>query len=197
MREVQMKRVPHRQLVVRPPRRCSQLLWPDFTGQRPNIRQQLYLHGAEGLPHHRQAQRARRQHDAGLPRQIGAGGADQRRRSARNRLGRPQPRGRGARSRPRRAWFGPFNSTANTVEWRAADGKPFAIIQRWHIADNNDPDKSGRPDRKADAGGDPAAARPGLPCRLYRRARPTPMPTNSPARPPTNSRAISNAARTK
>jgi hypothetical protein len=42
-------------------------------------------------------------------------------------------------------WFGPFNSTTNTVEWRAVDGKPFAIIQRWHIADNNDPDKDGRP----------------------------------------------------
>lgn len=42
-------------------------------------------------------------------------------------------------------WFGPFNSTTHTVEWRAVDGKPFAIIQRWHIADNADEDKSGRP----------------------------------------------------
>jgi hypothetical protein len=41
--------------------------------------------------------------------------------------------------------FGPFNSTTNTVEWRAVDGKPFAIIQRWHIADNADQDKEGRP----------------------------------------------------
>lgn len=41
--------------------------------------------------------------------------------------------------------FGPFNSTTDTVEWRAADGKPFAIIQRWHIADNQDMDKGGRP----------------------------------------------------
>jgi hypothetical protein len=46
------------------------------------------------------------------------------------------------------AWFGPFSSTTNTVEWRAADGKPFAIIQRWHIADNSDPDKEGRPTAK-------------------------------------------------
>lgn len=46
-------------------------------------------------------------------------------------------------------WFGPFNSSEHTVEWRAADGKPFAIIQRWHIADNNDPDKQGRPNTKA------------------------------------------------
>jgi hypothetical protein len=42
-------------------------------------------------------------------------------------------------------WFAPFNSTANTVEWRAVDGKSFAIIQRWLISDNNDPDKSGSP----------------------------------------------------
>jgi hypothetical protein len=47
-----------------------------------------------------------------------------------------------------KAWFGPFNSTAHTVEWRAADGKPFAIIQRWLIADNDDPDKNGRPTAK-------------------------------------------------
>ncbi len=46
------------------------------------------------------------------------------------------------------AWFGPFNSTAHTVEWRAVDGKPFAIIQRWLIADNNDLDKDGRPTSK-------------------------------------------------
>ncbi|MEO8321523.1 MAG: hypothetical protein ABI561_24740 [Bradyrhizobium sp.] len=42
-------------------------------------------------------------------------------------------------------WFGPFNSTEHTVEWRAVNGKPFAIIQRWHIADNGDEDKKGRP----------------------------------------------------
>jgi hypothetical protein len=42
-------------------------------------------------------------------------------------------------------WFAPFNSTANTVEWRAVDGTPFAIIQRWLIADNNDTDKAGSP----------------------------------------------------
>ncbi|WFU75859.1 hypothetical protein [Bradyrhizobium sp. CB2312] len=46
-------------------------------------------------------------------------------------------------------WFGPFNSSETTVEWRAAGTKPFAIIQRWHIADNNDPDKKGRPNTKA------------------------------------------------
>jgi hypothetical protein len=44
--------------------------------------------------------------------------------------------------------FGPFNSTTDTVEWRAADGKPFAIIQRWHIADNQDMDSGGRPTDK-------------------------------------------------
>ena len=44
-----------------------------------------------------------------------------------------------------KASFGPFNSTTNTVEWRTVDGKPFAIIQRWHIADNADEGKNGRP----------------------------------------------------
>ncbi len=47
------------------------------------------------------------------------------------------------------AWFHPFNSSQTTVEWRAVDAKPFAIIQRWHIADNSDPDKDGRPNTKA------------------------------------------------
>jgi hypothetical protein len=42
-------------------------------------------------------------------------------------------------------WFAPFNSTGNTIEWRAADGKPFAIIQRWLLSDNDDVDKSGTP----------------------------------------------------
>ena len=41
-------------------------------------------------------------------------------------------------------WFGPFNWTTETVEWRMADGKPFAIIQRWHIDDSSDEDKNGR-----------------------------------------------------
>jgi hypothetical protein len=43
------------------------------------------------------------------------------------------------------AGFGPFNSTTTTVEWRALSGKPFAIIQRWHIADTGDEDNNGRP----------------------------------------------------
>jgi hypothetical protein len=41
--------------------------------------------------------------------------------------------------------FGPFNSSMTTVEWRAQNGTPFAIIQRWSIADNGDMDKEGRP----------------------------------------------------
>jgi hypothetical protein len=44
--------------------------------------------------------------------------------------------------------FGPFNSTTNTIEWRMADGRPFAMIQRWHIADIDDPEKNGRPKTK-------------------------------------------------
>jgi hypothetical protein len=44
-------------------------------------------------------------------------------------------------------WFGPFSSAATTVEWRSrrSASRPFAIIQRWSLADNNDPDKDGRP----------------------------------------------------
>ena len=56
----------------------------------------------------------------------------------RNRLG-------ASREPAAQSWFGPFNSTTNTVEWRSANGRPFAIIQRWHIADNADQDKDGRP----------------------------------------------------
>lgn len=44
--------------------------------------------------------------------------------------------------------FGPFNSTTSTIEWRVLAGKPFAMIQRWHIADNDDPEKNGRPKSK-------------------------------------------------
>ncbi|WBU29043.1 hypothetical protein OOZ54_20620 [Rhodopseudomonas palustris] len=45
--------------------------------------------------------------------------------------------------------FGPFNSTTDTVEWRLdGAGKPFAIIQRWHLADNDDLGKGGRPNTK-------------------------------------------------
>ncbi|WP_198172914.1 hypothetical protein [Bradyrhizobium sp. AT1] len=48
-----------------------------------------------------------------------------------------------------KVWFGPFNSSETTIEWRSVGEKPFAIIQRWHIADNGDPDKQGRPNTKA------------------------------------------------
>jgi hypothetical protein len=47
------------------------------------------------------------------------------------------------------AWFEPFSSTLTTVEWRMAAGKPFAIIQRWLIADNADRDAKDRPRDKA------------------------------------------------
>jgi len=46
------------------------------------------------------------------------------------------------------SWFGPFNSSNTTVEWRLANGKPFAIIQRWLIADNAEVDKDGQPTDK-------------------------------------------------
>ncbi len=47
------------------------------------------------------------------------------------------------------AWFGPFSSTTPTIEWRSPEkGSPFAMIQRWHIADIADEDKTGRPTTK-------------------------------------------------
>jgi hypothetical protein len=43
-------------------------------------------------------------------------------------------------------WFEPFNATTTTIEWRSfGKTKPFAMIQRWHIADNADKDKDDRP----------------------------------------------------
>lgn len=33
-----------------------------------------------------------------------------------------------ARELAAQVWFGPFNSTTPTLEWRALNGKPFAII---------------------------------------------------------------------
>ena len=45
-----------------------------------------------------------------------------------------------------KTWFGPFNSTTHTIEWRSpGKSKPFAMIQRWHLADNDDADKDHRP----------------------------------------------------
>ena len=45
-----------------------------------------------------------------------------------------------------KTWFGPFNSATRTIEWRSAGkSKPFAMIQRWHLADDADGDKDGRP----------------------------------------------------
>jgi hypothetical protein len=47
------------------------------------------------------------------------------------------------------AFFGPFSSTTTTIEWRHAKGdSPFAIIQRWHLADNDDAGPDGRPRTK-------------------------------------------------
>lgn len=67
------------------------------------------------------------------------------------------------------ASFGPFNSTTHTIEWRALDGKPFAIIQRWHIADNADTDKNGRPVAKPLLVVTRLPPGRGMPCRLCRR----------------------------
>lgn len=47
-------------------------------------------------------------------------------------------------------WFEPFSSTTPTIEWRqeSKDKPPFAMIQRWHLADIKDEDKDGRPKSK-------------------------------------------------
>jgi len=59
----------------------------------------------------------------------------------RNRLG-------ASREPAAQTWFEPLNSTTNTVEWRAANGRPYAIIQRWHIADHSERTKDDRPTTK-------------------------------------------------
>lgn len=45
--------------------------------------------------------------------------------------------------------FGPFNSTDARIAWRLAGGQPFAMIQRWHLADNDDASPDGRPRTRA------------------------------------------------
>ncbi|WP_166215806.1 hypothetical protein WDM22_28915 [Bradyrhizobium septentrionale] len=54
-----------------------------------------------------------------------------------------------AREPAAQAWSGPFSSSGDTVEWRAAGSEPFAIIQRWLIADNSEQDKRGGPVSRA------------------------------------------------
>jgi hypothetical protein len=47
------------------------------------------------------------------------------------------------------AWFGPFSWTTQTIEWRhPKGGAPFAIIQRWHLSDNEDTGPDQRPRAK-------------------------------------------------
>ena len=38
--------------------------------------------------------------------------------------------------------FGHFNTITPTVEWRLDNGKPFAAIQRWHVSDLDDANKT-------------------------------------------------------
>jgi hypothetical protein len=42
-------------------------------------------------------------------------------------------------------WFGPFNYAADTIEWRGVAGarQPFAIIQRWFLADSENTARDG------------------------------------------------------
>ena len=141
------------------------------------------------------AQRRRRQHHAGVPRQSRPGGADQRGRSARNRLGRPQPRPP-PRSRPR----SPGSARSIRPPTPSNGGRWTASPSRSSSAGTSPtmPTRTRTAGRsQTDAGGDAAAAGPGLPCRLCRRAGQPQRQRTRPHRPPTSSRVISNAARTK
>ena len=45
-----------------------------------------------------------------------------------------------------KSWFGPFSSTTHTIEWRSVGkSRPFAMIQRWHLADIEDEGQDHRP----------------------------------------------------
>jgi len=46
------------------------------------------------------------------------------------------------------ASFGPTGSALRTIEWRMAGSEPFAIIQRWQLADKSETGKDGRPATK-------------------------------------------------
>ena len=116
-----MKRVPCLQSHLDwPSRRCLGHVRPDFTGKRPNIRQQLHLNGAKGLPHRpAPAQPRSTQHQpdpcpgkAGLVVLISEDDLRETVSVGRNRDGRRQGAGR------REPGSAPFNSTAHTVEWR-------------------------------------------------------------------------------
>jgi hypothetical protein len=43
------------------------------------------------------------------------------------------------------ARFGPSSSALRTIEWRMAGSEPFAIIQRWQLADKGETGKDGHP----------------------------------------------------
>ena len=55
-----------------------------------------------------------------------------------------------AREQAAQTFFGPFNSALPAIEWRLSGNNPFAIIQRWRIADIVDQTVSngGGPDAK-------------------------------------------------
>jgi hypothetical protein len=99
------------------------------------------------LPRLRRRQPCRRFHHAVLSGQGRPWRAGERRRLAET-VSVGRSRATAAREPAAGLWIGPFNASTATVEWRALDGKPFAIIQRWHLDDNDDEDKNGRPTAK-------------------------------------------------
>jgi hypothetical protein len=143
-----MKRVPVGNSSCRPREPCSRLHSGLISPAKcPNIQQQLHLYGAE-----RTAAPIGKPGDNGSTTQVCPGKSglvvliseD----DLRQTVSVGPDRAAASKEPAAEAWFAPFNSTAPTVEWRAVDGKPFAIIQRWLIADNNDLDKAGTPTSK-------------------------------------------------
>ena len=107
-------------------------------------------------------------HDPGLSGQGRTGGAGQRGRSARDGFGRPQPR-RGGQGTRRAGLVRPVQLDHHDRRMARARRQAFAIIQRWHIADNSDQDKDERPIAKPMLAVTRLPPGRGVPCRLCRR----------------------------
>ena len=86
---------------------------------------------------------------ARLPRDGGSDRHQRRGRPARGRVGRPDPRRPRGRNPPRKTGSARSTRPRTTIEWRhPKGGAPFAIIQRWHLADNDDTGPDNRPRTK-------------------------------------------------
>jgi hypothetical protein len=148
MREVQMKRVPHRQLAVSA---CAALLAAAFGLISPANAQTFSSSYTSTAPKDCRSVGKPSKLD-GSTTQVCPGKSGLVVLTSEDDLRETVSVGRtredAAKEPAAETWFGPFNSTAHTVEWRAMDAAPFAIIQRWLIADIDAPDKNGSPTTK-------------------------------------------------